>query len=204
MSEIHTQSEKAKIKYITSIRNAPRKLFLGLAIMLCSSVLGGIIFHQEQATVAAVRLVRDVAAGNFIEASAVEKFALPQSLAGSTWLTMADINKGVRLNHPVHAGEFLLTADITAEPALGDVIGYSSLSASLPALLHVGDSLTAWRVDPDAAAATYVIAPQVELLALAVEDGGQQTHLTLRVSPDVTPEILAAVATGQLQLVGAG
>lgn len=191
-------SSKASANYLNTIRQSPRRLLLGIAIMLISSVLGGTVISHENKTFTALTTKADIAPGVSIAQADLQEVQIPASLSGANWLSPEDVGDGISLNHPVAAGTLLQKSDFHAAESPGVQLGISVDSGYLPTGLIAGSEIELWSVDPQREASYLTDAV---VLTVREDENSQSTYLALRINELATTTVLQQAAVGAIRVV---
>ncbi|MEY2635297.1 MAG: hypothetical protein RIS75_1237 [Actinomycetota bacterium] len=189
---------KDSTKYLNTIRQSPRRLLLGIAIMLISSVLGGIVISSESKTFTALATANDVAPGVAISRADLTEVQLPASAAGSQWLLPEEVGEGLVLNHGVSAGTIVQKSDLADVSPPGDHLGISLDSGYVPTGLEVGSEISLWSVDPQREAGYLTDAV---VLKVSQDENSQSTYLAVRINQQATALVLQQAAVGAIRVV---
>lgn len=184
--------------YLNTIRQSPRRLLIGICIMLISSVIGGLLISKDTQTFTAFTISRDVAAGIAVSVADLIEVELPRAALRDQWLSVEDVENGFITKRALEAGVLLQAGDVANFVEPGDQIGISVETGYLPSGLTVGQVVALWAVDPQLESGYLT---QAVVLAIEADDNSKTTYLSLRISTETTPAVLQQAALGTLRVV---
>lgn len=185
-------------RHLQTLQQAPRRLLLGIAVMLASAGLGSAVFASERAEVMVWSAARDLAAGAELGMSELVAVGLPPAAAAAAWPADTPVPAGSRAAHQLLGGEIITARDVAETGGGGAEVALALPAAELPAGLRVGDQVALWLVDP---AGGMEVAPAAEVIDLTADAAARATRVTVRVPPAYLSEILGAAAADALRLV---
>lgn len=165
--------------------------------MLVSGALGTLLLQGEQPSVPALKAVRDIAAGAAVSSADFETVWLPDRLAGD-WLTASSLGAGSTASRPLREGDLAYLRDITGLRDGRPVIALALPAASLPAGLHVGQSVDLWEVSM---AEPRLIAGRATLRAITEDSASRLQTLSVAVESAALAKVIRAVAGDGLAVV---
>lgn len=187
-----------RTQHLQTLQQAPRRLLLGVLIMLISGGIGGLLWQGEKRAVEVWAAVRDVPAGAELLETDVVRMSLPPAAADTGLKVAEGWLPGRRAAHQLLAGEILTPSDLTEVPASGALTALALPSAELPATIRVGDAVDVWLVD---AGSSRLVAAGVAVVDLSSDSAARTAKLTLRVPPAYLAGIFDAAAAGQARVV---
>lgn len=185
-------------QYLNTIRQSPRRLLIGIGIMLISSVVGGLLLSKDTQTFTAFAVTRDVAAGVAIGTDEVDEVQLPVAASRDQWLSAADVEGGFITKRPLEAGVLLQRGDVSDFVEPGDQIGISVETGYLPAGLSAGQVVALWAVDPQLESGFLA---EAVVLAFESDENSKATFLSLRIDTESTAVVLQQATLGTLRVV---
>ncbi len=181
------------------------RLWLGVALLVVSTVAGARLLSAGQDTVTVWRTTRDLAAGSApLDLIAV---AVPSGIVGQRYARPGDVLDGV-LRWPVAAGELLSATAIeppTSFPTRRVTVSVDPRHA--PPGIMPGDVVDVWTTPPDAATASAELPEQalsdVTVAAVAADDLGLsgEIGIVLEVPAGEVGVLVSATRGGAVDLV---
>lgn len=182
---------------LADLKRAPKQLAVGLAIMLLSSLAGGVILSTQNQTETLLVLNRDVAAGDALAPDYfVSKEVLVSSLNGQ-WLKPDEIDPEAFFTQSLAKGDLLRAADVTKLATDGRLISFSVPETNLPANMRAGDQVDFWEISD---AGAYPIASKVALQTMRLIENQGLYQVTFLVDTLDVQKVLEALAKDSLSL----
>lgn len=187
-------------------RYSDLRLWLGIALLVGSTVAGYALLSRSEDTVTVWRATRDLAPGT--PPTGLEQVEVSREVAAGGYARPGDVLDG-RLRWPVAADGLLPLAALDSAPRTDSrqvTVPVDPLHA--PVALEAGDVVDVWTTPrPDAAAAegrqpTLVLrAAVVTSVAVDAIGIGGEIAVVLEVPSGVVPAVVAATRTGVVDLV---
>ena len=187
-------------------RYSDLRLWLGILLLVGSTVAGYLLLSQGEDTVTVWRATRDLAPGT--PPTALEQVAVSREVAGEGYARPGDELVG-RLRWPIPAGGLVPLA------ALGDESRTDAREVTVPVdplhapvALQEGDIVDVWSMPrPDSASAEgrapVLVLPAAVVASLAADaiGIGGEIAVVLEVPTDVVASVVAATRSGVIDLV---
>jgi hypothetical protein len=180
---------------LNHIKNAPRRSILGIALILLSGLLGGVILHQNDQTISVMQLNRSLAIGEKLTPDAYHLISVPATFSNVPWLRRVDDSELVA-RHSLSDGVLLTEFDFSTNGvATRDICVHVD---SIPAGVAVGDSVDVWHHGESYPAERVIEAAVVADIREA--DSSTGFNVTLRISGEEVASGLSA--SNSIALVG--
>ena len=184
---------------LARLRAAPRRLLLGVGVMLLTGLIGSRIFQTEAASSVGYRALGPIAAGELVGADQLEQIQLPTRLATDGLLTASELAKPGYASHAIASGEILFGSDLSSLSATEPVVALAFPAARLPVGLAAGSVVDLWQSSPDGSVG---LTEQVRVVAVSSDSASGSVSLSLRVPAPALGQVLSAAATDELVAVG--
>lgn len=194
-------SQTTRLQHIQKLQAAPKRLLLGIALMLISSVLGSALMRSDQQTIEVLQATKAVAASDFLTIADTRIVRVPATLAAAEWASSTDLAEPQRLTRSVRPGQLLYQSDFGAAQS-GETIFATALDPqSIPAGLVTGSAVQLWSVADGDALEARLITTTATVVGLTVGDRREPAWLSLRLPPQFLADAIQVSADERLRLV---
>lgn len=183
---------------LEDLKQAPKQLFAGLAIMLLCSVFGGVILNTQNKTETLLVLNRDVAAGDSVKSDYFDEKEVLVSTLNSQWLKPEDVSAESFFAIPLSKGDALRQADVSKLSSGFRLISFAVDQTDLPSDLRAGDLVDFWNVELGSA---NLIADSLAVQSIEPNESSGTYKLSILVSPSYLDQILSSISADTSKIV---
>ena len=197
-------SAVSRTNYLEHIRRAPRRLIVGVMLMLASSLTGSMLMRQDAETHVALQALRAVAAGEYITAADVRPIRISAALDSAGWATFDDLSAPQRLIRATRPGQPLFASDLGGAASGEVTFAFEISAATVPRQVDAGTEVQLWAVGTSDTFEAELISSQATLLEVAPIENRETTRVSLRVAPQFLAHAIQMAAENRLRLVSTG
>jgi hypothetical protein len=187
-----------KAQSLIELKRAPKQLAAGLAIMLLSSVAGGVILNTQNKTETLLVLNRDVAAGDSLSSEYFDSREVLVSTLNGQWLTPDQIHDGTFFAISLSKGDALRAADVSEISSDLRLISFAVEETDLPTGIRAGDLLDFWEVG---LGDSKLLATYLSVQSASLKESRGLIQLGLLVTVNEVDEVLKAISNESFRLV---
>lgn len=185
------QIQKSNLEFkSTSSRN---QAVVGLVMVLMFGALGGGLLSQQNESVSALVLIKDIPSGTRINSADVRTI---QISGDAIEAVLPQLPPRAITTRALQAGALLQVGDLDGAETPAAVISFELAASALPALLRVGDTVQLWQVIPAERANQLGLA---EIIEIADTRYDASKKISLRIQPGLLPAVF--IAGESLQIV---
>lgn len=194
-------SETTRLQHIQKLQAAPKRLLLGIALMVISSLAGASLMHRDGQTIEVLQATKAVAASEFFTIADTRTVRVPASLAVAQWATVSHLREAQRLTRSVRPGQLLYASDFGAAQSGESIFAVAVEPLTIPAGLVAGDQVQLWSVSDGEALEARLITSTATVVGLELGDRREPAWLSLRLPPQFLADAIQVSADERLRLV---
>ena len=182
-----------------------KRVIIGIAVVLTSAVLGGLLSLKASATETYWVAARDLRAGHLVTAGDMRRIevSVPNEVGDALVAGASTPSDGV-WSHDLEQGTLIGASSIRRGPAEGQRLPLRVAAGSLPAGLTTGDTVNVW-VGPGQNSSeldALRVLTEVRVAGVAQEVGSVDTTVLVDVGEEgPTSDVISAIASGHVTVV---
>lgn len=191
----------SRIQHIEKLQAAPRRLLVGIAIMVFSSLIGSVVMQRDHNVIEVLQATRAVAAADMLTLADTRIVRVPSSLESGQWASASDLAMPQRLTRSVRPGQLLYQSDLGASESGESVFAAALDPQTIPIGLVAGSQVQLWSVGDGDALEARLITSNATVVGLEMGDRREPAWASIRLPPQFLADAIQVSADERLRLV---